>query len=276
MRIVFLGTPDFAVATLDKLIAENLEVVAIVTAPDRPSGRGLKLRQSAVADAAQKHGIPVLKPEKLKNPEFLNQLEAFKADVQVVVAFRMLPEVVWNMPPLGTFNLHASLLPQYRGAAPINHAIIQGENITGVTTFKLIHEIDKGSVALQREIPIGDNTTAGELHDQMMQIGASLMAETLKQLQKGELRLFSQETSKDTEFKEAPKLNPDFCSFNKNMSCLQLHNFIRGLSPFPGVNATLNENGEAKKIKLYLSAISSEPIPNDYHTGDLYIEKNRL
>ena len=276
MRIVFLGTPDFAVATLEKLIEKDLNVVAVVTAPDRPSGRGLKLKQSAVADAAQRHNIPVLKPEKLKNPEFLAELEAYKADVQVVVAFRMLPEIVWNMPPLGTYNLHASLLPQYRGAAPINHAIIQGESLTGVTTFKLIHEIDKGSIALQREIPVGENTTAGELHDEMMQVGASLMVETLKQLQKGELRLISQDTSNDAEFKEAPKLNPDFCSFNKNMNCLQLHNFIRGLSPFPGVNATLNENGELKKIKLYLSALSPEAAPSDKKTGAILIEKNRL
>ncbi|MEX1188745.1 MAG: methionyl-tRNA formyltransferase [Bacteroidia bacterium] len=275
MRIVFLGTPDFAVATLEELIALGFNVVAVVTAPDRPSGRGLKMKQSAVAESAEKHGIPVLKPEKLKNPEFLHMLKEIKADVQVVVAFRMLPELVWNMPPKGTYNLHASLLPQYRGAAPINHAIIQGEKITGVTTFKLIHEIDKGSIALQKEIPIGIDTTAGELHDEMMVQGAKLMSETLKLLENDTLELKPQASPTSGKLKEAPKLSPEFCRFNKNMFSLELHNFIRGLSPYPGVNATLNEGVEQKQIKLYCSALTNRE-KGASHKGDLIIEKDHI
>jgi methionyl-tRNA formyltransferase len=275
MRIIFLGTPDFAVATLDALVAAGMNVVAVVTAPDKPSGRGLKLKQSAVADAAEKHGIPTLKPEKLKNPLFLDELKSFGADVQVVVAFRMLPEVVWNMPPLGTYNLHGSLLPDYRGAAPINHAIINGETITGVTTFKLIHAIDQGAIALQKEIPISENQTAGELHDEMMHIGAGLMVETLKQLQAGTLVSKDQSVESGRILKEAPKLNPAFCSLKVDATSKSMHDFIRGLSPYPGVSSSFLSKGEKFPIKLYKSQWCDRPKGN-HRTADVLVENGHL
>src|SRR6476660_1932659 len=184
-RIVFMGTPEFAVASLDALVNGGYNVVAVITAPDKPAGRGMKMNESSVKKYAVEHALPVLQPEKLKNPEFLSQLKALNADLQVVVAFRMLPEVVWNMPPLGTINVHASLLPQYRGAAPINWTIINGEKETGVTTFKLQHEIDTGNILLQEKIKIGDDETAGELHDRMKIIGAELLVKTIKGLMDG-------------------------------------------------------------------------------------------
>jgi methionyl-tRNA formyltransferase len=275
MRIIFLGTPDFAVATLDALVSAGLDVVAVVTAPDKPSGRGLKLKQSAVADAAEKHGIPTLKPEKLKNPEFLEELKSFQADVQVVVAFRMLPELVWNMPALGTYNLHGSLLPDYRGAAPINHAIINGESTTGVTTFKLIHAIDQGAIALQREIPITENQTAGELHDQMMLVGADLMVETLKQLEVGTLPSTDQQIEEGRILKEAPKLSPAFCTLNAKSSTKKMHDFIRGLSPYPGVSSNFISSSEKIPFKLYRSLISDRPKGN-HEAADVLIENGHL
>ncbi len=184
IRIVFMGTPEFAVASLDALVKAKFNIVGVVTAPDKPAGRGLKLQETAVKKYAVRHKLHVLQPEKLKDPLFLEELRSLKADLQVVVAFRMLPEVVWNMPPMGTINLHGSLLPQYRGAAPINWAIINGEKETGVTTFKLKHEIDTGDILLQEMIPIGENETAGELHDRMKDIGAQLVVEQCVNLQK--------------------------------------------------------------------------------------------
>src|SRR5450432_318594 len=181
-RIVFMGTPEFAVASLDKLVQAGYNIVGVVTAPDKASGRGMQLNQSAVKKYAVENGLNILQPEKLKNPEFVEQLKSLNADLQIVVAFRMLPEIVWNMPPLGTINVHASLLPQYRGAAPINWAIINGEKETGVTTFKLQHEIDTGNILLQEKIEIGDTETAGELHDRMKEIGAQLLLQTIKEL----------------------------------------------------------------------------------------------
>ena len=275
MRIIFLGTPDFAVATLERLNIDGFNIVAVVTAPDRPAGRGLKMKESAVALAAKNLNIPVLKPNNLKDVAFLKELESFQADVQVVVAFRMLPVAVWNMPKLGTYNLHASLLPQYRGAAPINHAIINGEKVTGVTTFKLVHEIDMGSIALQTEVPIHDDDTAGDLHDSLMIEGAKLMSATLKQLSSGSLELKEQNEYGQKELKSAPKLTPEFCSFDNSMTCQQAHNFIRGLSPFPGVKANLLEGGEIKPIKLYKSQTSSESF-DAHKQGDLVIQNGHL
>src|SRR5947207_9122079 len=184
-RIVFMGTPDFAVDSLDALIKAGFTIAGIVTVPDKPAGRGMKMDESAVKKYARQKGLKILQPEKLKNPEFLDELKSLNADLQVVVAFRMLPEVVWNMPSKGTINLHASLLPQYRGAAPINWAIINGENETGVTTFKLQHEIDTGNILLQEKIPIGENETAGELHDRIKEIGAELMVRTVEGIANG-------------------------------------------------------------------------------------------
>lgn len=188
LRIIFLGTPEFAVASLDALERAGYNIVGVVTAPDKPAGRGMKLQESAVKKYAAEKGLTILQPEKLKNPAFLEQLKSLKADLQVVVAFRMLPEVVWNMPSMGTINVHGSLLPQYRGAAPINWAIINGEKQTGVTTFKLKHEIDTGDILLQEVIPIGEDETAGELHDRMKDIGANLLVKTVKGLADGTLK----------------------------------------------------------------------------------------
>src|SRR6516164_5707983 len=185
LRILFMGTPEFAVASLVALVQAGCQIVAVVTAPDKPAGRGMKIQQSAVKKYATEQGLKVLQPEKLKNQEFLQELQSLKADIQVVVAFRMLPEVLWNMPPMGTINLHGSLLPQYRGAAPINWAIINGEAETGVTTFKLQHEIDTGNILLQEKITIAPDETAGELHDRMKEIGAQLLAKTVKSLADG-------------------------------------------------------------------------------------------
>jgi methionyl-tRNA formyltransferase len=188
LRIVFMGTPEFAVASLDKLVQAGCTIVGVITAPDKPGGRGMELQQSAVKKYAVEKGLHILQPEKLKNPDFLHELQALHADVQVVVAFRMLPEIVWNMPPMGTINLHGSLLPQYRGAAPINWAIINGEKETGVTTFKLQHEIDTGNILLQQSFAIGNEETAGEVHDRMKEIGASLLLKTIRELAEGSIK----------------------------------------------------------------------------------------
>src|SRR6476661_6718577 len=188
LRIVFMGTPEFAVASLNALIEAGFNIVGVITAPDKPAGRGMKLTESAVKKYAVENGLHILQPEKLKNPSFLEELECLKADLQIVVAFRMLPEVVWNMPPMGTINVHGSLLPAYRGAAPINWAIINGEKETGVTTFKLQHQIDTGNILLQERISIGENETAGELHDKMKEVGAQLLVKTIQGLADGSLK----------------------------------------------------------------------------------------
>ena len=246
MKIIFLGTPDFAVASLQALIEHGMQVVAVVTAPDKPAGRGMKLQQSAVKKYAVEKNIPVLQPEKLKAPEFLDELRSYHADVQVVVAFRMLPEVVWNMPPLGTINVHASLLPNYRGAAPINWAIINGEKETGVTTFKLQHEIDTGHILLQSTIGITEQDTAGTLHDKLMTAGAALIADTLHQLEKGHVAEKPQVVL--DEYKHAPKLFTETCLIDWNHTTEHVYNLIRGLSPYPAAFTIVND----KKMKLFL------------------------
>ncbi|TDH26640.1 methionyl-tRNA formyltransferase [Segetibacter sp. 3557_3] len=245
-----MGTPEFAVASLDALLKAGFNVVAVITAPDKPAGRGMKTTESAVKKYAVEHRLNILQPERLKNVEFLDQLQQLKADLQVVVAFRMLPEAVWNMPPLGTINLHGSLLPHYRGAAPINWAIINGEHETGVTTFKLKHEIDTGNILLQETIPIGPDDTAGELHDHMKEIGAALLVKTVAGISTGTLgetpqsaRLFQPEHA----LKHAPKIFTETCQLIWSLSCNQLHNHIRGLSPYPGALTQLN----GKMLKVY-------------------------
>lgn len=244
-RIIFLGTPDFAVATLQALVEAGLQVVAVVTMPDKAAGRGLKLQESPVKRYALTQRIPVLQPEKLKSPGFLAQLAEFRADIQVVVAFRMLPEAVWNMPPLGTYNLHASLLPQYRGAAPINWAIINGEQITGITTFKLKHEIDTGDIVHRTQFPIGPNTTAGELHDALMELGANVMVKTIKEVLGG-VAAFLPQDSFTGELKAAPKLFKADCLINWQKSGQQVHNLVRGLSPYPAAYTQID--GQILKI----------------------------
>lgn len=245
MKIVFMGTPDFAVASLDALVQANFDIVAVVTAPDKPAGRGQKINESAVKKYAIEKSIPVLQPEKLKNPEFLAALKSYQADLQVVVAFRMLPEVVWNMPAKGTINLHGSLLPQYRGAAPINHAIINGEKESGVTTFFLTHEIDTGDIILSDRIPIGDDETAGELHDKLMVIGANLLVKTVTAISNGDFT--EQPQPQSNELKHAPKIFKEYCKIDWNNSSALIHNLIRGLSPYPTAFTLLND----KTLKIF-------------------------
>ncbi|MFF5382830.1 methionyl-tRNA formyltransferase [Pedobacter suwonensis] len=249
MKIVFMGTPDFAVASLDALVQANFDVVAVVTAPDKPAGRGQKLSESAVKKYAVEKGIPVLQPEKLKNPEFIEQLKSYQADLQVVVAFRMLPEVVWNMPPNGTINLHGSLLPQYRGAAPINHAIINGEKESGVTTFFLTHEIDTGNIILSDRTPITDEETAGDLHDKLMHIGANLLVKTLKAIEAGEVS--EQPQPQSGNLKHAPKIFKEDCKIDWNNPVQMIYNLIRGLSPYPTAFTFLND----KTLKIFKAEI---------------------
>lgn len=260
LRIVFMGTPEFAVASLDALVQAGLRIVGVVTAPDKPAGRGMKLQQSAVKKYAVEKGLHILQPEKLKNPQFLAALKSLHADLQVVVAFRMLPEAVWSMPLMGTINVHASLLPQYRGAAPINWAVINGEKETGVTTFKLKHEIDTGDILLQERIPISEQETAGELHDRMMKIGAALLVKTVHGLAVGTIKETPQAAMATGEqapagnhsaspIKHAPKIFTDTCRIDWDKPVEDVHNLIRGLSPFPGAFTSL----QGKTLKIYRS-----------------------
>lgn len=257
MRIVFMGTPEFAVASLEALLEAGQNVVAVVTAPDKPAGRGQKLQQSAVKRFAISRGLPVLQPEKLKNPAFLSELASFKADLQVVVAFRMLPEVVWNMPPEGTVNLHASLLPQYRGAAPINHAIINGETESGVTTFMLQHEIDTGNILLSESVAIGPEDTAGDLHDKLMVVGANLLVETVRALAEGTARPVPQASlAEKVPLKHAPKIFKEDCHIDWNRPVDKVYNLIRGLSPYPTAYTRL----DGKMLKIF-KATKEETVP---------------
>lgn len=267
LRIVFFGTPEFAVTSLRAVVGAGYHVVAVVTAPDKAAGRGYQLQSSAVKTAALELGLPVLQPEKLKAPEFIETLSAYKADLQIVIAFRMLPEVVWNMPPMGTFNLHASLLPAYRGAAPINHAIINGEKKTGVTTFFLQHEIDTGNILLQREVEILDSDNAGTLHDKLMDTGAALVVDTLDGLISNTLEPRSQLKG---EFPEAPKIFTETCRINWQVPAVKVHNLIRGLSPYPAAFTEF----KSKKLKVFKSALTNE-ISDGSGTLDID-EKGRL
>lgn len=245
LRIVFMGTPEFAVASLDKLVQAGCNIVGVITAPDKPGGRGMQLQQSAVKKYAVEKGLPVLQPEKLKNPDFIEQLRSLKADLQCVVAFRMLPEIVWNMPPMGTINVHGSLLPQYRGAAPINWAVINGEKFTGVTTFKLQHEIDTGNILLADKIIIGEDDNAGDVHDKLKETGATLLLETVKGLAEGNIKEIPQKTISG-ELKHAPKLFTETAKIDWNKNTDEVYNLIRGLSPYPG--AFTSFNGKMMKI----------------------------
>ncbi len=272
MRIIFMGTPEFAVASLDALVNEGFTIVAVITAPDKPAGRGMQLQQSAVKKYAVEKNIPVLQPEKLKDPVFIAQLEALKADLQIVVAFRMLPEIVWNMPPLGTINVHGSLLPHYRGAAPINWAVINGEKETGVTTFKLKHEIDTGNILLQDRFTIGDDETAGEVHDRMKDIGAKLLVKTVQGLQAGILKEQPQTgLIAEKDIKHAPKIFTETCKINWHQPTDHIYNLIRGLSPYPGALTTL----DGKILKIFSSKKihqATSDIPGTVHTdGKTYL-----
>ncbi|HEY5405557.1 MAG TPA: methionyl-tRNA formyltransferase [Ginsengibacter sp.] len=249
-RIIFMGTPEFAVPSLQRLFDAGYNIVAVITAPDKPSGRGMLMNESAVKKYASEKGLKILQPEKLKHPDFLNELRELHADIQIVVAFRMLPEVVWNMPPMGTINLHGSLLPQYRGAAPINWAIINGEKETGVTTFKLQQEIDTGNILLQRKIKIGDTENAGQLHDEMMEAGANLLLETVNELVEGNLKEVEQPHTSHLlpdALHHAPKIFTETCEINWQKNIDEIYNLIRGLSPYPAAFTFLKN----KKLKIF-------------------------
>ncbi len=248
MRIIFMGTPDFAVASLKALIEAGEEVVAVVTGPDKPAGRGQKMHSSAVKQFAVSQNIPVLQPVKLRDSEFLEELKSFQADLQVVVAFRMLPELVWNMPPKGTINVHASLLPNYRGAAPINHAILNGEKSSGVTTFLLQHEIDTGNILFFTEVPITETDNAGDLHDKLMVAGAELLIKTVNAIKEGNVNPIPQdELSSNQELKHAPKIFKEDCLIDWGKSTEEVFNQIRGLSPYPAAFTYLDD----KVLKIY-------------------------
>ncbi len=251
-RIVFMGTPAFAVASLSALLDAKMNVVGVVTAPDKPGGRGMQLQQSAVKQFALAHDLPLLQPEKLKAPEFFEALSAWKPDLQVVVAFRMLPEKIWSFPPMGTLNVHGSLLPQYRGAAPINWAIMNGEKETGVTTFQLQHAIDTGDILLQDRIAISEDMTAGALHDKMMMVGAQLLVKTLHGLVEGTIQSLPQSTVlEESQIKHAPKIFTKDCEINWELPVQDIHNHVRGLAPFPGAITKV----EGKIVKLYHTRI---------------------
>lgn len=257
-RIVFMGTPDFAVPSLEILIAAGYPVVGVVTSTDKMGGRGGKqLLESAVKKCAVKHGIPVLQPEKFRNEDFLEELCSLKADLQIIVAFRMLPTVVWDMPRLGTFNLHGSLLPKYRGAAPINWAVIRGEKETGCTTFFLKHEIDTGDILLRHRIPIGPDDTAGNVHDRMMLEGAELVLQTVQLIQSGDYELQSQEGSAAT---SAPKIHRETCRIDWDQPVQTVHDFVRGLSPWPAAWTTL-DGKTLKVIRGAVEASAPEKVP---------------
>lgn len=244
-RIVFMGTPAFAVASLKALIDAGMNVVAVVTAPDKPAGRGMQLQQSAVKQFALANQLPVLQPEKLKAPEFFETLQSYQPDLQIVVAFRMLPEKIWSFPPMGTLNVHGSLLPDYRGAAPINWAIINGEKYTGVTTFQLQHAIDTGDILLQEKIDISDHMTAGELHDIMMEVGAKVLVKTVNGLIDQSIQAKPQAIPSID--KHAPKIFTKDTEINWDQPVEQVHNLVRGLAPFPGAITKV----DGKVVKLF-------------------------
>lgn len=255
MRIIYMGTPEFAVPALEKLVEAGWNIVGVITAPDKPQGRGRKLVGSPVKQASERLGLPILQPTNLKNPEFQEELRELKADLQIVVAFRMLPESVWSMPPLGTFNLHASLLPDYRGAAPINWAIINGETETGVTTFFLKHEIDTGSIIFQEKIAILPEDDLGIVYEKLMNVGSDLVVRTVEAISKDEVKPLPQDESKALH--HAPKIFKETCQIDWNQSSESIHNLIRGLSPYPAAWTTLHD----KTCKIFKSKSHPEPFP---------------
>ena len=271
LRIIFMGTPDFAVATLNALVEAKKNIVAVITAPDKPAGRGRKINQSAVKKYAISKELEILQPKNLKDPDFINVLKELKADLQIVVAFRMLPKQVWSMPKFGTFNLHASLLPNYRGAAPINWAIINGESETGVTTFFINEDIDTGAIIKQESLEISTSASVGDLHDQLMDLGSKVVVETVEMIEIGNIDPLQQRTGT---FKEAPKLNKDNCRINWENSAASIYNHIRGLNPYPGAWTILENNKEQIELKIYESEIIEEA--HDFEIGHLLISKKNI
>ncbi len=275
LKIVFFGTPEFAVTSLARLVDEDYNISAVVTMPDKEGGRGRKLMQSDVKKYAVEKGLRVLQPEKLKAPEFVDALKEINADLFIVIAFRMLPEVVWTMPRLGTFNLHGSLLPKYRGAAPINRAIMNGEKETGVTTFFLKHEIDTGDIIGARSIPIGENDNVGVIYDRLMNIGADMVVETVENILSGTLTVKPQP---EGEFTPAPKIFKEDCKINWNRAAKDIHNLIRGLSPYPAAFTVLEDNnGKRMDIKIFESLVSSDyKFSESAEPGSIEIKGKRL
>tara|TARA_R110002033_G_scaffold10675_1_gene34406 strand:- start:4 stop:951 length:948 start_codon:yes stop_codon:yes gene_type:complete len=271
-RIVFMGTPDFAVAILDKLVKSDSNIVGVITAPDKPAGRGRKLHKSAVKVYAMEHGLKIMQPTNLKDPNFIEELKGLHPELQIVVAFRMLPKAVWDMPKLGTFNLHASLLPQYRGAAPINWAIINGEQETGVTTFFIDDKIDTGAILLQKKTNISEEDTAGTLHDKLMHLGADLVLETINKLENKEIAPSKQQENRP--LKEAHKIHKETCEIDWNQDITSIYNFIRGLSPFPTAWTTLHNGEDDLFLKIYSAKMDLEP--RQLKVGTVAATKNEL
>jgi methionyl-tRNA formyltransferase len=277
-RIVFMGTPEFAVASLDALLKENYNIAGIITSPDKPAGRGRKIMSSAVKKYALKSSIsPILQPVNLKDTAFLEKLQSLKPDLQVVVAFRMLPEVVWALPGFGTINLHASLLPLYRGAAPINRVIMHGEKETGVTTFFIQHEIDTGNILFQEKLQVKDDETAGELHDRLMHLGATLVVKTVRSIMDGNYSETSQSEllAKDSVLKSAPKITTEDCRINWDNNVKDIYNLIRGLSPYPAAWSEWTFKNEQKiSLKIYHSDI--EVLPHDFKPGTIITDLKKI
>ena len=268
-----MGTPDFAVEPLKALTDNGFNVVAVVTGADKPQGRGRKVMPTPVKEFAVEHNIPVLQPEKLKDPAFVEQLRSYNADLQIVVAFRMLPEIVWAMPKLGTFNLHAALLPQYRGAAPINWAVINGETMTGVTTFFIDKDIDTGRIMLQREVPILDNDNCGTIHDKLMVTGSALVVETVNRLIANDMKPIEQESliKPGTVLKHAPKIFKEDCRLDFNKDADSIRNLIRGLSPYPAAFTTINVKGKEMSLKVFAADVEiteKHPAPGVMETDN--------
>lgn len=269
LRIVFMGTPEFAVPSLRALVAGGYHVAAVVTTPDKPAGRGQKLHESDVKVAARELGLPVLQPVKLRDPEFVGALRALQPDLGIVIAFRMLPEIVWAMPRLGTFNLHASLLPQYRGAAPINWAIINGETETGVTTFLLNHEIDKGAILDQVRVPIGPEDTVGTMYERLMNIGTSLVTQTVDRIAAGDITPVEQQSVDERTLHPAPKIFKEDCRIDWTRPGKRIVDFIRGLSPYPAAWTEMYREGDATPSTVKIFSASFEPAPHDEPCGTI-------
>lgn len=273
MKIVFFGTPEFAVASLDALVKAGYDIAAVVTMPDKIAGRGHKLIKSDVKVYAEEHGLRLLQPEKLKSDEFVSTLREIDADLFIVIAFRMLPEVVWQMPRLGTFNLHGSLLPKYRGAAPINRAIMNGEKETGITTFFLKHEIDTGDMIEQRSTPIHDDDNVGTVYDRLMNMGADMVVHTVESIEKGTLTLQPQP---EGDFIPAPKIFKEDCEIDWTKPAVEVHNQVRGLSPYPAAFTTITDiNGKEINAKIFKTAIAG-PVAHEVTSGEVKVEDKKM
>ena len=276
IRIAYFGTPEFASSQLEAILNSGYEVAVVVTMPDKPAGRGRKIQYSDVKKMALDHDLPLLQPEKLKDPAFLEQLASFQANLFIVVAFRMLPAVVWQMPKLGTFNLHASLLPQYRGAAPINFAIINGETETGLTTFFLNEEIDKGAIIMREKVSIRPNETAGELHDELMLLGNKVIVDTIKKIESGDVSALAQEELSENQIlKPAPKITKEFCNVDWSQDCQTIYNHIRGLSPYPAAHTRIqSHDDESIDLKIFDSEI--EVCSHDVAIGSIITDNKKV